>query len=179
MRKNSPQVRRTKIQELLSREGRLSMTSVQAELGVSAMTASRDAQALVESGMARRVWGGLALPENTDKKACALCQGAVPLRTRFILPRASHLELACCPHCGLALVLRDNISGAMAVDFLYGSVIQASQAYYLAESVVRLCCAPSLLSFFNPEDGARFARGFGGTLYDYAGVTEYMRGITR
>jgi DeoR family transcriptional regulator, copper-sensing transcriptional repressor len=174
--KTSPEIRRAKLQELLNREGTITVREIKEELGISAMTANRDISALVQSGLARRVRGGLALPENTDKNTCTMCQGPVPLRTRFILPRDNLIEMACCPHCGIVLMIRDNIPGALAVDFLYGSVIPASQAVYVAESEVRMCCTPSIISFLDLEDAKRFSRGFGGIVLDFSGIANYIKG---
>ena len=67
----------------------------------------------------------------------------------------------------MALANNPNISTAMTIDFVYGKMLNVSQAWYVLNSNVVLCCSPSILSFSNQDDATRFSQGFGGDVMDY------------
>lgn len=54
--------RRRWIEERVRREGRVSVHALEAELGVSAMTARRDLDALSDEGKVQRIYGGAVMP---------------------------------------------------------------------------------------------------------------------
>lgn len=56
----------------------------------------------------------------------------------------------------------------MTPDFLYGSLLNAVQAWYVLESSVAPCCQPSVLAFDSKPDAERFAAGFGGQVCDFS-----------
>ena len=99
-------------------------------------------------------------PRTTPARAiCAPCATeSCPPRTSVIIqsPRRGRLS-ACCPHCGLALVdLSHPTDLILVTDFLYGRMISASEATYLIDSEISLCCCPGILAFANLQDAVRF-----------------------
>ncbi len=58
-----PEERRRRIARLVEEAGSLTISSLEAEFGISPMTARRDLVALEEEGRVRRVHGGAILPE--------------------------------------------------------------------------------------------------------------------
>lgn len=175
----SPEQRRQWILQKLRASGSLSMKDIIEELGISMMTAHRDAEALEQEGQARRVRGGLALPEQIVRSdRCAMCRRPVPERSRFIFPSETGEQMAaCCPHCGMGMVgPGTNLSGVLATDFLYGTTLTAATATFLIGSRVRLCCAPSVIAFESREDAVSFQRGFGGEIYDFMQTRDVLNG---
>jgi len=51
----------------------------------------------------------------------------------------------------------------MVTDCISGQPLPAEQAYYLLNSLVSVCCRPSILSFSSVEQVNNFRLGFGGT----------------
>src|SRR5215218_10485376 len=58
-----PEERRRRIARLVREAGRVTIGSLEAEFGISSMTARRDVVALEEEGRVRRIHGGAFLPE--------------------------------------------------------------------------------------------------------------------
>lgn len=58
-----PEERRRRIADLIRGNGGVTVADLEAEFGVSAMTARRDLEALEQEGQARRTYGGAVLPE--------------------------------------------------------------------------------------------------------------------
>ena len=175
--KQSPEQRREIILETLRQSGRLSMEEIVRDLGISTMTANRDVRQMEDEGLIRRERGGIALPSPVVKpEACMLCRRSVPERTRFIFSAPSgEITTACCPHCGVSQLAGESSSAhVFATDFLYGTLVGASSASYVIGSQVRLCCAPSVLSFENLEDALRFQTGFGGEVMSLDQALEYF-----
>jgi DeoR family transcriptional regulator, copper-sensing transcriptional repressor len=166
--KQTPERRREIILERLRQSGRLSMDQIVKDLGVSIMTANRDVRQLEEDGLIRRERGGIAMPAPSAKPdVCFMCRRQVPDRTRFLFSDPNgEISTACCPHCGISRLVGQNPANIFATDFLYGTLVSANAATYVIGSSVKLCCAPSVLSFENQEDAQRFQNGFGGELMD-------------
>lgn len=119
-------------------------------------------------GLVKKVHGGVSRVERSLTR-CLLCGRENNPRTTVLMEQEDGVQFAaCCPHCGLlTLARRTNIRVAMTPDFIYGTLLNASQAWYVLNSGVSLCCQPSLLSFSNSEDARRFAQGFGGEVIEY------------
>ena len=170
---DTPTARRRHILELLDTRRMLTVQELVAELGVSAMTVHRDLDRLAGAGYLAKTRGGATLPSRaapdpSTADLCAMCNRAISMRTAVIIqcPRRGRL-CACCPHCGLALANLGHPTDLMLVtDFLYCRMISASEAIYLVDSEVPLCCCPGILAFANLQDAVRFQRGFGGEVMD-------------
>jgi biotin operon repressor len=179
---DTPTARRRQILELLDTRHMLTIQELAEELGVSAMTVHRDIGRLAGAGYLTKTRGGATLPSPAahDPSAgdlCAMCNRIVPARTSVIIqsPRRGRL-CACCPHCGLALVDLGHPTDLMLVtDFLYCRMISASEATYLVDSEVSLCCCPGILAFANLQDAVRFQRGFGGAVMDLMQAQDQLR----
>jgi DNA-directed RNA polymerase subunit RPC12/RpoP len=108
---------------------------------------------------------------------CAICKRAIPERTAVIVQTEQKgMHGACCPHCGMLLLERSRVTDLVLVtDFLYGQMVNASEAAYLIGSSVTYCCRPGILAFATWEDAERFQHGFGGEIMDLAQAQEAMR----
>lgn len=165
--------RQQAILELLSQRESLSARELMKHFDISIATAYRDLNQLVNSGLAIRIQGGVASPPDRDTpyslQNCSHCGQAVASRTSFTiqLPDGDQLT-ACCPHCGLLLLgQHPEAMAAMATDFLYLNKINVSQAAFLVDSSVVICCAPSVICFAGRADAESFRRGFGGVVLSY------------
>ncbi len=172
----NPSSRQRKILELLTQKGDLTVAEIQQTLGISQATVYREIQALTKTGAARKTPGGLAWAE-PSADYCLHCQRPVNPRLIFHIEQPNGMRhAACCAHCGLLaltnlLALRSpagvEVKQAMTVDFLYGALLNAAQAWYVLGSAVAPCCNPSALAFSAKSDAERFAAGFGGEVCDF------------
>ena len=174
--------RQDQILELLSARQRVTTLELARELGVSSMTVHRDLDALANSGHLAKTRGGAVLPPLATSIPsapghCAMCNQSVPARTAVIIqsPESGHLS-ACCPHCGLTLLAQNpKATVAMVADFIYGRMVGASEAVYLVDCSVTLCCEPSILAFTGPDQAISFQKGFGGEIMGLAQALGYLR----
>ena len=162
--------RREYILEQLQKTGRVRVTALSEELGVSRMTVHRDLDALVAEGLVEKVFGGAVLPGGTTlvtrKAHCAMCGRPVNDRTRVVLQTQSGEQIeACCPHCALLLLeSREDVVSGLAVDFIHGQMINLRTATFLVNPEVVVCCTPPVLCFADEEEARRFQEGFHGDL---------------
>ncbi|MFQ5929356.1 MAG: hypothetical protein ACE5MK_06630 [Acidobacteriota bacterium] len=121
---------------------------------------------------------------------CEVCQRPMHQATFYrIHLRAGEIEDVCCPRCGLHFQQgRDDIVSTEVGDFATGERFEASQAYYVENSSVHLCCSqdfvqkdrsgrqyslawdrclPSLVAFRSREDAEEFQRQNGGVIKTY------------
>lgn len=163
---NTPTERQAQILEWLGSEGSIRLAELAARLGVSLMTVHRDTAALAELGSLVKGHGVIerVQPGAATVRLCPMCRTPILDRLRFsFTARSGENREACCGHCALMLVRHDDeLSTLLATDFLYGRVMSAAQAHYVANSRVAACCKPSVLPFLTAEDAADFARAFGG-----------------
>lgn len=162
--------RQEKILEWLQTHRNASIEELRAQFAVSTATAYRDARALVQSGMALKMNGGVRLAPPSDsahaESKCFFCGAPVNERAPFIIQlQDGSQRRACCPHCGLMSLSHPKVATALASDFLYGRMVNARQAAFLLGSSVHLCCTPSVLCFANEADAQRFQAGFGGQVF--------------
>ncbi|MBI5945958.1 MAG: DeoR family transcriptional regulator [Chloroflexi bacterium] len=160
--------RQKEILKLVQEKKDLSIEELRKTIGISQATAYREIQELSQMGLVAKVPGGISKIEATSDR-CVQCRGETNARTTFIIEQKDGKKLsACCSHCGMmALANNSNINTAMTIDFVYGKMLNVSQAWYVVNSVVTLCCSPSILSFSNREDATRFTQGFGGEVMDF------------
>jgi len=160
--------RQQEILKLIKQKGSLSIEQIRQSMGISQATAYREIQELSKMGLAAKVSGGVSQIENVSTR-CVQCRGETNARTTFIIEQKGGEKLsACCSHCGMmALANNANVNTAMTVDFIYGKMLNVSQAWYVLSSNVTLCCSPSILSFSSYDDAVRFSEGFGGEVMDF------------
>jgi hypothetical protein len=170
------------ILELLQKQKTLKVRDLIEQLKVSQMTIHRDLRDLAAAGMVTKVHGGVTLTgmfpvQGALSNVCSLCGNPVPTRTAMIIHGfGGELLYACCPHCGLILLSRQEGSVmALTADFLYGQMASVREVVYLVESVLDICCAPSMLSFVKLQDAQRFQQGFGGRLMDFNQAQQYLQ----
>lgn len=173
------QMRQQQILQWLHEQKSVSVEELVSRLNVSVMTVHRDLDRLVKAGLVRKSYGCAALVESeatSPSRRCSLCQNEIASRSTFIvnLPNGEVLN-ACCAHCGILLLgQQPEFISALARDFIYGRMTEATRAYYVLESRVQLCCLPSTLCFSTREDAQSFATGFGGTITDFAQACSYL-----
>jgi DeoR family transcriptional regulator, copper-sensing transcriptional repressor len=172
--------RQAKIIDLLRRNGAVETNELASELGVSNMTIHRDLNKLAEAGVIHKVHGGATLHKPVERPAlpdvCPMCNKVINDRMAFIIHLQEGNQIkACCPHCGLMMVTNiHNVKSALVTDFLFGTIVSISQATFLMNSNVTICCSPTILAFDKPEDAIRFQRGFGGTLADFETARQFV-----
>lgn len=176
--------RENQILEYLKSHGSASILQLAEIFGVSNMTIHRDLHKLANAGKIIKKHGGATLPKSgmraqEDVSTCAMCGKSTSPRTLFIVKLDNGEELrACCAHCGLMLQSRSqNVWQSMTMDYLYGHMISAGQAFYLVGSMVSICCVPSILVFGSKTDAENFKKGFGGHLLGMNETIEHMRGM--
>ena len=174
--------REKQILEYLRKNGSASIQQLAEAFGVSNMTIHRDLNKLAESGQVQKKHGGAILVNNVDEEkdsVCVMCRKPVSQRTVFIVKFENGEEKrACCAHCGLMLQSREqNVWQALTADYLYGHMISAGQAYYVAGSDVNICCVPSVLAFGSRQEAEKFQKGFGGQLLSMNDTAHYLHGM--
>jgi DeoR family transcriptional regulator, copper-sensing transcriptional repressor len=160
--------RQNEIVKLVTVKGDLSIEELRQTIHTSQATIYREVQELAQLGLIAKVPGGVSRVEISPTR-CIQCGRENNPRTAFLIEQSDGEKYAaCCSHCGLmALAKRTNVSIAMTTDFFYGTMLNASKAWYVLNSDVSLCCRPSILSFSNPDDAKRFVKGFGGEMLNY------------
>lgn len=171
--KNIRSARLKQILTWLEEENALSIKEFESRLGVSHMTVHRDLDALSEKGLIRKVRGGAVLaPHQSEARfaggICMMCGSRISRRLEFHISRKGKEQItACCPHCGLMLLLDyPKAASVLARDFLYGHMVNIYQAYFVIGSDVRLCCEPTVLCFARKSDADKFSNGFAGQVMD-------------
>ncbi|GAB4488881.1 MAG: DeoR/GlpR family DNA-binding transcription regulator [Anaerolineales bacterium] len=162
--------RQRKILDVLTQKGDLAVAEIRAAVGISQATAYREIQALVQAGLAQKTPGGITQTEPSAQH-CLHCHRPVHPRLIFYLEQAdTSRHVACCAHCGLLALHRlgGDTRQAMTSDFLYGTLLNAAQAWYVLESSIAPCCHPSVLPFGSPRNAERFASAFGGQACDFS-----------
>jgi DeoR/GlpR family transcriptional regulator of sugar metabolism len=168
--------RQREIIKLVNQKGDLTVEQLRETIDISQATAYREIQDLAQMGLVNNISGGISRVENSPKR-CVQCGRENNPRTVFLIEQNDGEKLAaCCSHCGLmALAKRTDISTAMTTDFFYGTMLSASQAWYVLDSSVSLCCRPSTLSFSSADDAQRFVQGFGGEMVNFTEAQEKIK----
>jgi DeoR family transcriptional regulator, copper-sensing transcriptional repressor len=168
--------RQHEILRLVTEKGDLMVNEIQQTLDIAQATVYREIQKLADMQLVVKIPGGVRRMA-VSPSGCVQCGRENNPRTSFLFEdQNGEKHTACCSHCGLmALTKRTDIITAMTTDFLYGTLLNACQAWYVLESEVCLCCRPSILSFSNPEDANRFVQGFGGQVLDFPRAQEKIQ----
>lgn len=171
--------RQREILKLVNQKGDLSVEEVRQEIDISQATAYREFQDLAQMGLVSKVPGGISRVESSPQR-CVQCGRENNPRTTFLIEEADGGKVvACCAHCGLmALARRTNIKTAMTTDFFYDTLLNASQAWYVLNSSVSLCCRPSTLTFSSEDEARRFTQGYGGEAVDFNEAQQKIREMT-
>lgn len=175
---NMPLERRERILKWLKEDQLLRVDELAERLGVSDMTVYRDLKMLSEMGLVEKVHGGVRLPDphKLTTEICTLCQMPARARLHFVITTQDNQTVrACCPHCGLLLLINEqDVATALLRDFIYGRIINVRQAHYVVESRISVCCQPSVLAFASESDASDFQHGFGGQVMDFIQVRRYL-----
>jgi hypothetical protein len=163
--------RQEKILEIVNKKGSVPVTEIQRIMEVSQATAYREIQTLIQMGAVTKIPGGIRRGESKPAR-CLQCGGELNTRLSFLIEKKDGTQLhACCAHCGLmAINLRSDIHTAMTADFIYGTMINVRQAWYVLHDEIGVCCTPSVLCFSKQEDARRFVKGFGGNAVNFVDV---------
>lgn len=167
--------RKQQILEILDKKGHVSVQELAETFSVSTMTIHRDLNQMAAEGLVVKSHGAVSLPPpSRGENKCGMCGKALSDRTLFIinLPNGEQRR-ACCAHCGLMMC--PNTEGvSLTADFLHNHMLSASQATYLIQSDLTVCCAPGVLSFGSRQEAQKFQKGFGGKLVDMAGAIKFL-----
>lgn len=175
---NNLSPRQCEIIKLVNQKGELSVTELVQLFEISQATAYREIQDLTQLGLINKVSGGISRLE-FSLQGCVNCGRENNERTTFLIEQAGgKKQTACCARCGLLVIASQvNISTAMTTDFLYGTLLNASQAWYVLNSSISLCCRPSVLTFSNPSDAKRFTDGFGGDVLNFPEAQQKVKKV--
>lgn len=176
--------REKKILEKVQEHGSVSIKELAEALDVSAMTIHRHLNKLAADGLVNKLHGEVALPSRLGKgsvNTCDMCGKSTSDRTIFVITLSGgESKRACCPHCGL--MLQGQTEGpmqSMTADFLYGHMISVTQAFFVVQSELNICCVPSVLSFGSKQEAEKFMKGFGGRVDGLKGTIDFLMGMTR
>jgi DeoR/GlpR family transcriptional regulator of sugar metabolism len=173
---NALSPRQEKILELVHKKGSVPVGEIQQIMRISQATAYREIQTLIQIGAVTKIPGGIRRVEGKPAR-CLQCGGELNARLSFLIEKKDGTQLnACCAHCGLmAINLLSDIHTAMTADFIYGTMINVRQAWYVLHDEIGICCTPSVLCFSKQEDAKRFVKGFGGSLVNFVAVQRMIK----
>ncbi|MFM1654379.1 DeoR family transcriptional regulator [Brevibacillus sp. B_LB10_24] len=181
-----PKERQAKIREWLESKHSLKISELSKWLGVSEMTVHRDLKPLIESGVAEKVFGGIALARPKPGSAeqppaadeCALCQRKIEQRLAYrLILEGNRIESTCCAHCGLLRQKQwgDQVIQAICYDFLSHTTVSARTAWYVLETSIDIrCCQPQVLTFERRNHAEGIVKGFGGIVMSFEEALAYI-----
>jgi DeoR/GlpR family transcriptional regulator of sugar metabolism len=165
---NTLSPRQEEIIAIVNKNGSVRVDEIQQIMGISQATAYREMQMLIQFGAVSKIPGGIRRVESKSAR-CLQCGGEINSRLSFLIEKKDGTPLnACCAHCGLmAINLLSDINTAMTTDFMYGTMLNVRQAWYVFHDHIGICCTPSVLCFSKQEDAKRFVTGFGGSAVSF------------
>jgi hypothetical protein len=168
--------RQEKILELVYKKGNVLVDEIQQTMNISQATAYREVQMLIQIGAVRKIPGGIRRVASSPAR-CFQCGGEINSRLSFLIEKKDGTQYnACCAHCGLmAINLHSDIHTAMTADFIYGTMLNVRQAWYVLHDEIGICCTPSVLCFSKQEDAKRFVKGFGGSVVNFVAVQRMLK----
>lgn len=168
--------RKQQILAILDEKGHASVQELAEKFSVSKMTIHRDLNQMAAEGLVVKSHGAASLPSPfSGGNKCGMCGKTLSERTLFIvsLPGGEQRH-ACCAHCGL--MMQSQLGGTgLTADFLHNHILSATQAVYLIQCELTVCCAPSVLSFGSRSEAEKFQAGFGGKLASMAEAIHFLR----
>lgn len=177
---DSPDTRRQKILHWLQEQKSLAIDELVNRLDVSAMTVHRDLDWLAKDGLVQKSYGHVNLKDTRTESlpspdVCTICQTHLSHRSDFViqLPQGELIH-ACCPHCGLLFMRRQAVTSALTRDFISFRMVNVTQATYVLDSRVHLCCIPSVLCFATRQDAESFMHGFGGMVMTFEETLNHL-----
>jgi DeoR/GlpR family transcriptional regulator of sugar metabolism len=173
---NTLSPRQEKILEIVNKKGNVPVDEIQQMMEISQATAYREIQTLIQMGAVNKIPGGIRRVESKPTR-CLQCGGELNARLSFLIEKKDGTQLnACCAHCGLmAINILSDIHTAMTADFIYGTMLNVRQAWYVLHDEIGVCCTPSVLSFSKQEDARRFVKGFGGSAANFVDVQRIIK----
>ncbi len=178
--------RKEKILELIG-QGYSTVKALAEYFGVSLMTIYRDIRELEKEGKILRRHGEILLKKEEEKQTqeiglCAYCGKALEKRLEFVYKLKGKTICACCAHCGFLLFneLQENeLQSCMTRDFISGNPINCFSAWYVVDSSAIPCCSPSVIAFGNKQDAEKFAKGFGGNVFDFETAVQAVKELMK
>lgn len=173
---NTLSPRQQTILEIVNKKGNVLIDEIQQIMDISQATAYREIQTLIQLGAVSKIPGGVRRME-LNSTHCLQCGGEINSRLGFLIEKKDGSQLsACCAHCGLmAITANSNINTAMTADFMYGTMLNVRQAWYVLHDDIGICCTPSVLSFSKQEDAKRFVKGFGGSVVNFTDAQHMIK----
>jgi DeoR/GlpR family transcriptional regulator of sugar metabolism len=173
---NTLSPRQEEIIEIVNKKGSVLVDEIQQIMGISQATAYREIQTLIQLGVVRKIPGGIRRVESKPAR-CLQCGGEINARLSFLIEKKDGTQLnACCAHCGLmAINILSDVHTAMTADFMYGTMLNVRQAWYVLHDDIGICCTPSVLCFSKQEDAKRFVKGFGGSVVNFVDVQKMIK----
>ncbi|WP_448583296.1 DeoR family transcriptional regulator [Thermocrinis sp.] len=166
--------------------GYTTVKSLAEYFNVSLMTIYRDVRELEEEGKIIRKHGELLLKSEEkhfqETGVCAYCGKILDKRLEFVYKLKSKTVCACCAHCGFLLFneLQENeLQSCMTRDFISGNPINCFSAWYVVDSSAIPCCSPSVIAFGNKQDAEKFAKGFGGNVFDFETAVQAVKELMK
>jgi DeoR family transcriptional regulator, copper-sensing transcriptional repressor len=181
-------LRRKRLYEFIRQQKSAVLQEMLPLFSVSKMTIQRDLVMLESLGLVRRIFGGAISVESLESRpvplsassveSCLTCLRPVTIRFVYSLSFSNGAQFyACCPSCGLMAHLRyrENVTSAMAVDFLSGRPHLAHRSFFLFGSEAAPCCSPSILTFESEESARCFQAGFGGEIDTFEQILDRLK----
>ncbi|OYD07562.1 transcriptional regulator [Paludifilum halophilum] len=176
-----PHARQQRIREWIQKHHNMKIGEISEKLGVSEMTVYRDIQPLLEEGLVKKIYGGIALNRVDPQPppsvhGCVICGRPIDPRLAYrLVLSGQRVETACCSHCGLLRhrQVQEQVLQAVCQDFFSNTTLSAPMAWYVmgSEPDIR-CCQPQVLSFEWKEMAEKFVNGFGGVVLSFVQAAE-------
>jgi len=128
------------------------------------MTIHRDLLRMEREARVSRMHGGATIVGGRGLSLCESCgQAVVPHQ---------HVGGYCCAHC--ALKNCPDPSLLLFRDFISGDILAADKAYFLLNTMVDICCRPTILAFAKEDEVVNFRLGFGGVIGRLSEALEFL-----
>jgi len=158
-------LRRERMLKLIRERGGMAARELAEHFGVSRMTVHRDLLQLEREAWISRLHGGVISVAGETRQLCRSCeQGLIPHQ---------QVDGYCCAHC--ALKNSPKPSSLSFHDFISGRPLAASECFFLMNSMVDICCRPTMLTFAEEAEVISFRLGFGGVIGRLTEALEFLQ----